>query len=458
MIEPSQPPTFSPQRPTHVRFVVLGLVAFAAASAYLTRLCFSAAITSIQSDLKIDSRQIGIVLGAFSLGYLLFQVPGGWLGQRFGTRGAFAASSVVWSLLTIWTALARTFSELVVSRFAFGLAQAGLAPLAGQVLKDWVPTRRRGMSSAMISASMSVGGAATLFLTGLLLKDDGLSWRTIFILWSFVGIAWAAAFMLLFRTRPEQHPWVNAAEVDVIREGSAAASPATLRESDAGRGTNSAVEPNPSDAERSRVQILAAMATSIALWALCIQSFFRAAGYDFYAYWLFAYLEFAWKTPQDVAGRLAFLSLVANVAGALSGGVLVDLIDRKAGSRWLSRSGTAAGALGLCTLLTWYSAHATSATQLAVVMALGAYFAGIASPAIWAATIDVGGAQTGVTVGVMNMAGCLAGVVVSPYVGRMIDGIKASGGAWNQVILLHVAIYAAAAVACLLIRPDRPVA
>ena len=86
--------SISDGRPTRVRWIVLALVSFASASAYLTRYCISAANTTIQRDLEFDDEQMGAIMSAFALGYLFCQVPGGWLGNRFGTRLAFAGISL----------------------------------------------------------------------------------------------------------------------------------------------------------------------------------------------------------------------------------------------------------------------------------------------------------------------------------------------------------------------------
>lgn len=457
----ASPPPLEHSAPTRVRYLVLGLVAFAAASAYLTRYCVGAANTSIAAELKITNEDIGVILGAFNLGYLLFQVPGGWLGQRFGTRWAFAGVSFAWSMLTVVCAFAGTFAALLGARFAFGLAQAGLAPLAAQVLKDWIPENRRGMASSMVAAAMSVGGAATLSVTGWMLGSQGLGWRAVFLIWSSVGIVWSFAFFTFFRTRPEDHAWVNQAELDVIRgrtsEPSAAETP-FVEEAAIAPPDEAPLEASPSPPSLTRTQIGWRMLTSVGLWALCVQSFFRTAGFEFYVNWLFSYLEFAWKVPKSQAGQLTNIPLIAYVVGALVGGVLVDKVRQWTGNAWLSRSGTAAGSLLLCMLLTWAAAGAGSVMQLSVILAAGAFFSGVASPAVWAATIDIGGSQTAVTLGIMNMAGCFAGVVVNPYVGSMLDRILKTNGNWNDVILLHVAIYAAAAAASLFVLPSRRIA
>jgi len=187
---------------------MLALVALASSSAYLTRHCIAVANTTIQKDLDFTNEQMGWILGAFSWGYLFFQIPGGWLGTRFGTRAALTGLSVLWSGVTVATGASTTFLSMFSTRTLFGAAQAGLVPNSAQVLKDWIPIHRRGIASALIGASMSVGGAFTLFLTGQLLGV--VHWRIIFYSYSLVGVVWAVLFYWCFRTRPEEHPWVNA--------------------------------------------------------------------------------------------------------------------------------------------------------------------------------------------------------------------------------------------------------
>ena len=83
-----------------VRFVVLMFLGLGAASAYLTRHCIAVANTRIQDELNITDSQMGWVFAAFSGGYFLFQIPGGWLGNKIGTRTAYPLISTLWSALS----------------------------------------------------------------------------------------------------------------------------------------------------------------------------------------------------------------------------------------------------------------------------------------------------------------------------------------------------------------------
>ena len=147
-----------PARPSGVRHGVLGLLALAAASAYLTRHCIAVANTTIQIELQFTTEQMGWILSAFMVGYLAFQVPGGWLGTRLGPRWALPLISLLWSLFNLWSARVYSYLPMLVSRVAFGAAQAGLVPIATLVINDWFPERRRGFSSATVETSMSIGG------------------------------------------------------------------------------------------------------------------------------------------------------------------------------------------------------------------------------------------------------------------------------------------------------------
>ncbi|GIS59999.1 MAG: hypothetical protein CM1200mP2_22240 [Planctomycetaceae bacterium] len=65
--------------------------------------------------------------------------------------------------MTVWTSFVFSFFPLLLSRLAFGLAQAGLVPNTAQIIKDWFPSRLHGSVSAMIGVAMSLGGAATFW-------------------------------------------------------------------------------------------------------------------------------------------------------------------------------------------------------------------------------------------------------------------------------------------------------
>ena len=213
------------------------------------------------------------------VGYLAFQVPGGWLGTRLGPRRAFALISLLWSLFNLWSAQAAAYLPLLASRVAFGAAQAGLVPMATLVINDWFPERRRGFSSASVETSMSIGGIVTMGLTASLMER--YPWREVFGLYTWVGVAWAVGFFCYFRNHPRQHPWVNEAERDLITRppfsGQPGADIPSSRESqpESAEGGNLPFKPSP----EGPATLLAGMIGSRSLWGICSQQFLRGAAY-----------------------------------------------------------------------------------------------------------------------------------------------------------------------------------
>jgi len=423
--------------------LVLAFIAFAVASAYLTRYCISAANTTMQQDLGFDDAQMGQLMSAFMLGYFLFQLPGGWLGNRFGTRFAFTAIAICWSLCNFWTATASLLGMLSASRFFLGVFQAGMVPVSAKIVKDWIPLPNRGMSSATLGASMSMGGAYAIWQTGWLLTH-GYGWRSIFAAYSLVAVVWAIAFAWFFRTDPAKHGRVNQAERNLIF---ASESNATVTQQNEQTDEHA-------DASSNR-HIALNMLVCPSLWGLCVQSFFRAAGYVFFVTWFFAFLEYMYGIKKAEAGLLTSLPLMAVVVGSLSGGAIIDWLMRTTGSKRISRSGMAMTALGTCGLFTLASAWTNTATQLSIVIAIGALFSGAGNPAAWAATIDIGGRHTSIVMGVMNMAGTLSGVILPWVLGNWFKQIRETEGDWNQVIYLHAAFYFIGALAWLAVNSDR---
>ena len=411
------------------RYGVLLLLAITVASAYLTRHCLAVANTTMQRELGFNNEQFGYLYSAFSVGYLICQVPGGWLGQRCGTRFTIPLLSVLWSGMTLVTSFASTFPTLLAARFGFGVAQAGLIPNQAQVLRDWIPTESRGSASAVVVTAMNVGSVGSLWLTSWLLGY--CHWRTLLLSYSLFGIAWSALYYFLFRSSP--------ADVPSLRDRDSPEYPVEIA---------AAVSPPPGLA---MVQIL----LNLSFWAMFVQMIFKAAGYNLLVTFFPAYLEFAYAVSQEEAGQLTTWSLLAVIVGSLLAGRCIDGLQRWTGSKWISRCGVASTALVLTATIMWAATLTGNARDMAFAIAVSSFVMGFANPCSWAATIDIGGQNTAVVMGLLNMGGALSGILITPLVGRLIDYIKLTRGNWDLVIYVHAAFYLTAAVCWLVVNPER---
>lgn len=419
------------------QWTVITLLGLAAGSAYLTRHCIAVANTTIITELSLTEQQMGWVLGVFSGGYFLFQIPGGWLGNRFGTRKAYSLISVLWSLFTTWSSFAFSWTGLLASRAAFGAAQAGMVPISASIIADWFQENRRGICSAVVAACMSIGGVIAMKLTAELMEH--YHWREIFRMYSLVGIAWAVAFWSFFRSRPQDHPWLpkdRSGDTESALEDSAAPAAA-----------------NHEDDVTTNIRWRKLLRNRTIL-AINAQAVFRAAGYWLFVTWFPAFLEYRFGMTSSDAGSLSTWPLVGVVVGTVLGGSAVDrLLTEKAGRR-ASRSGVAGLSLLVCAILTLAAAWSPTANGFVLMMSLGAVFSGAANPAAWAATMDVAGKHTAVVMGMMNMAGTIGGFAMPVILGYMIGDIRESGGNWNHVVYLVAFIYLAGAVSWIFVDPD----
>ena len=104
---------------------------------YIDRVCISSAKDSISGDLNFSDTQMGWVLGAFALGYALFQVPGGALGDKYGVRKVMTSIMVIWSVFTAMTGLAWNYASMLFFRFVFGAGEAGAFPNISRAAFSW---------------------------------------------------------------------------------------------------------------------------------------------------------------------------------------------------------------------------------------------------------------------------------------------------------------------------------
>src|SRR5215510_6639442 len=108
-------------RPTGARHRVLGFTLLLTAIAYLDRVCISTAAPAMKGDLGITDAEMGYVFSAFTFAYALFEVPSGWLADRFGSRLMLTRIVLWWSAMTAATGFSAGFVSLIAIRFLFGM-------------------------------------------------------------------------------------------------------------------------------------------------------------------------------------------------------------------------------------------------------------------------------------------------------------------------------------------------
>src|ERR1700724_1919700 len=115
-------------RPSVGRWYILGLISLMYLITYLDRVNISTAAPVISEEFGFDKITMGVIFSAFGWSYAMFQVPGGWLGDRFGARTVLTIIVGYWSAMTAATAAATGATSFMVLRFLFGIREAGAFP------------------------------------------------------------------------------------------------------------------------------------------------------------------------------------------------------------------------------------------------------------------------------------------------------------------------------------------
>jgi MFS family permease len=202
-------------RPTRVRHIVLWLTVAAYLITYMDRVVISSAAPLIREEFGFDLVTMGWILASFRWGYALFQIPGGWFGDRYGPRKALTAIVTVWSIFTASTALAWNAVSMATFRFLFGIGEAGAFPTATRSLSRWMLPTERGFAQGVTHAGSRLGAAVTPPIVVALMVAFG--WRAPFFVFGSMGLVWAAVWYVYYRNTPDEHRSVNQAERVQIR-------------------------------------------------------------------------------------------------------------------------------------------------------------------------------------------------------------------------------------------------
>jgi MFS transporter, ACS family, glucarate transporter len=406
--------------PTRARYGVLAFTLALTAIAYLDRVCIATAAPAMKDDLRLSDVQMGYVFSAFTLAYALFEVPSGWLADRFGARLMLTRIVIWWSAMTAATGWAGGFASLFAVRFLFGAGEAGTFPSITRAYGRWLPVRERGRAFGLALMTAALGGAATQPLVVTLL--NAVHWRSTFPIFGTVGVAWALAWFWWFRDDPHHHAAVNASELAAI-------------------GSDPPVPHGQVPWGR--------LVRNRSLRALCLMYGGAIYGWYFYITWLPTYLLRARGFDLRQAGWLAALPLLSIAVGVLAGGWVSDVLTR----RWGVRAGRRTpGLIGLPLAAVAVVGAVVTPQPLAAAFLLSSA-AGLAalgvSPA-WAVCLEIGGRHAGVVSGAMNTFGNLGGALSPVVVGACLQ----AWGSWNASLISVAACYLAAAVCWLGIDPQ----
>ena len=370
-----------------MRLLAIALLVSITFVSYLERSNLSITAEVMMPELGISKEGMGWIFNAFLLGYGLFQVPAGWLGDRLGARLVLGWTTVACGVLTALTgalpgAVLLTGVGVLLTlcglRFLLGTAEAAAFPVATQAVSLLMPPERRGLGNGAVLMGSSIGSA---------LAAPFISWAVVHFGWrNAFYVSSVAAFVVGFT-------WL------AFRSGSPAGGK---------RQAELAVPPQADTETDPRWLNL-----EVVLLAL---SYF-AEGYLLFTFisWLYIYLVEVRHFSLMHGGFIASLPWIAALAATPSGGLLGDVLSTRFGRVRAAQALISVGyALSGSLLL---AASVTSSRLLAVLslcLSLAALY--IAESSFWTVANLLGGSRGGVVSGFMNMIGIAGGIASNALV------------------------------------------
>lgn len=429
---------------SRIRLRVLAFLCVLSFLTYYDRQCIVRAQEDIQVALQINDEQMGLIFGVFWFAYALFEVPGGWMGDRFGSRLTLTRIVLAWSLFMALSGSATGFVSLFAYRFLFGVGEAGAYPNMARVQSRWFPISERARAAGLLWLTARFGAAFAPIIFGTMTRaiqsaqlgsTSQLShwlaqipaWRLSFVASGAFGLVWCVAFYVWFRDDPSEKRCVAAAELIHIETG---------------RGLTDFNH-------RMDLRHWRQLFKSRSLWAIALYYICGGFGWSFFMSWMPRYMkEVQGVTFQGSEWSMAWPLICGGIA-CFTGGLLSDALMKATGWRWLGRAIFPIGGclIAAVAMFAIPFAHTARSATLCMCIASAAYDFGQA--ASWACIVDIGGRYAGVAAGFINI-GCL-GNALQPYIGARL--FNAFG--WDVLFAVYAASFLLAATTWFVINPTR---
>jgi len=424
---------------TRFRWVIIGLLFFITVVNYIDRSAISYAIGDIAQVLHLNDSQVGMILGAFGIGYMITTFFGGIWVDHVGARWALFFASLLWSLSIGLTGVAASFTVIYLMRILLGVAEGPNFPAVNRAVGDWLSPRERAiaLSNSLVAVPLALAIGAPI-VTSLIL---GVGWRGMFIILGIVGLLWVPVWFFLFRDFPEHSRHVNDEELRHIR------------------ASEHVDRTRPAKEMRFRQ---AHHVSSGTLWKyLLVNRTLMANNWSFFVFgyylfffmtWLPSYLKSEYHLNLKSVGAFSILPWALATVLLWLVGYLSDWILRRTGSLRLARSypiWISQLLSALCVVPLTFTHDLTTAIVF-ITLAVG--FGMSANSTFYAMNVDLMRERTGTALGVMDTFFAAAGFLAPVITGWIVNAT----GSFKSAFWL-MAVLAATSVLAVLIfhQPDK---
>ncbi len=368
-----------------------------------------------QGGLGLSPVQFGLATSVFAIGYAVFQIFGGRIGEKLGPRKGLLILGVLWGLATLASGLAGGLISLLIARGVLGLSESATFPTATQAMSRWVPRDRNGFVQGVVHSASRLGTAAAPIIVAVLIA--AVSWRFSFIAVGIVSVLWAVVWFILFRDQPKDVKSISAVELGELS------------------GVPSAADRPPVPWKRLAKSILPVTVVDF--------------GYGWVAWvfftWVPTLLSNTYHSTILTTGVLATITLLPGVVGDTVGGIVSDRIARRTGNAMRARRTLLlVGFIGASVLMLPVLFQ-VGVIPTVICLGLAFFFLELTNAQLWSIPMDVAPTWSGAASGMMNSGFALAGVVSALVGGALIEWTSGFGWIFGVSIVILLGATAVAA-------------
>jgi len=181
---------------------VLSLIFCISLFNYIDRQSLYAVFPLIKKDLLLSDAQLGFLASSFMLVYMCFAPLVGYFGDKYRRPLIIGVSAIFWSAATMGAGFIRTYSQLIFTRSAVGIGEAGYGTVSPSYLAEWFPVERRARIMSLYALAIPVGSAIGYLLGGFF--GERFGWRNAFFMVAAPGMLLGVIALFLRETEEKK--------------------------------------------------------------------------------------------------------------------------------------------------------------------------------------------------------------------------------------------------------------
>jgi len=399
------------------RYLILLIIFIVTAINYADRATLSIAGTEVAKELQLSAVSMGYIFSAFGWAYLLMQIPGGWLLDRYGSKKVYTYSLFFWSLFTFLQGFVDVFPlawagvSMFIMRFMLGFSEAPSFPANARIVAAWFPTKERGTASAIFNSAQYFSLALFSPLLGWLTFAWG--WEHVFTVMGVIGFV-LTGMWVKFIHNPTYHPNMSANELEYITKGGAVV--------DMDHKKPGAAVAGP------KMHYIKQLLTNRMMLGVFFGQYFINTITWFFLTWFPIYLVQEKGMSILKVGLVASIPALCGFAGGVLGGVFSDHLIKRGATITLARKLPIV--LGMLLASSIILCNYTDNTTLVVTLMALAFFGKGFGALGWPVISDTAPKEiVGLCGGVFNVFGNVASIVTPLVIGYLVSELHSFNAA-----------------------------